>query len=228
MDVIVLLIYVWLFNVGNMVMVSNFVFGSYNVMVEDVNGCFVFIIVIVNELSVLIISVNEDLIVCEGDFVILIVIISGGIGVLNVVWMLGNLSGNFVQVMVNVMIIYMVIVIDSWGCFVFDVVMIIVDLVFIFGISGLMIICVEEIIIYIVIVVIGVIYIWLVDGFVIFVIGSGEIFDVVWGDIFGVYIVILMVSCGVCMEVYIMDVNVLGVVFVNVGFDQLVCQGGLV
>lgn len=80
--------------------------------------------------------------ICEGSLVIFSVSLNGGIVLVILNWMLGNLSGNDVVVVLSSIIIYIVMVIDVNGCIVIDEIIINVDLVIVFGIIVLVSICV--------------------------------------------------------------------------------------
>ena len=219
--------YNWSPNVSTTETAAGLAVGTYNLTVQDMNGCTGTASVTINELSGPTITVNADQTVCEDDLVTLTANTAGGTGTLNVVWTPGNLTGNTVQVTASTTQTYTATVTDQRNCSTIAATTITVDPGFVSGISGLSSVCAEEPVEYTATPVTGAVYAWTASGPATTTSSSSETFTTSWTAA-GVYTITLAVTRGACVAVYTQDVNISSVVFANAGPDLSICQGGAV
>lgn len=111
--------YVYFWNMGNiLLLIDNFFFGIYEVIVIDVNGCFVVISIIIDESNLFELIIEGVFIVFCIDMFILIVVVNGG-----VVFYIYEWSDNFGMVFGNEVMLenfnselINVLVVDNNGC----------------------------------------------------------------------------------------------------------------
>lgn len=93
---------------------------DYVVIVRDGNNCMVIDMVNVFISFFFVVIVEFDIVICFGEFVIILVMVSGGVGGYIFVWDNGLGIGLSYIVNLNMMMIYIVIVMDEVGCIVID------------------------------------------------------------------------------------------------------------
>lgn len=100
----------------NTVTASGLSAGSYQVTVSDANGCTANAQVIITEPDAMVISISQDVDICEDDEIGLSVFSAGGTGIISFLWMPGNLTNDSIVVEPEVNTNYSVVATDANGC----------------------------------------------------------------------------------------------------------------
>ncbi|MBX2825779.1 MAG: hypothetical protein KTR33_13685, partial [Gammaproteobacteria bacterium] len=221
--------YVWSGGVSTSDQATDLAPGSYSVTVTDANNCTSSASISINTQDGPQVMAMADETICEGTTVNLTATVSGGTGSVTTVWTPGDLTGTSVSVTPAVTTTYTVTSTDENGCIATDEVTITVDPAIVSGISAPQSRCAQEGILFAADpAVAGATYAWSFSGPATPSSSTSESVVVSWADEPGVYMAMLTISRGTCVETYTHEITITEAVFANAGPDLTICQGGSV